>query len=380
MQFALNENQQMVRDSAKDFAINVLSKHVEEVVKENHMSDEIFREMCDAGFMGLPFAEEYGGAELGWDAYVLALEEISRYAPGMTAPISVSTMFCTAVLNHGTEEQRKRYIPPCISGEVRGSFAFTEPGTGSDPKQLTSTYRKDGDCYVLNGVKRFISNACYDGPILVFAKDAEGDDVTGFIFDKHCKGYSLSTPWELCCNETSPIYDVFMDDIRVPAENVLGGIGGGFGILKTTVSYSKLAVTANCVGNMGRAYDIALKYAKEKIHRGKPITKFPTVQVKIAKMAAMHQSSQLLLYRMAEHANDTSIPAAARVAEGGMVKGYVADLGIECCQMGMTVLGAYGVCDEYKMEEVMRDALHYPIVEGNQDLQYIQGGSFLVRN
>lgn len=379
MQFALNEDQAMCQESARDFCQTVLAGYLEQAEEEGCVNDEVYNKICEAGFMGLPFEEKYGGAQLGFDGYVLAMEAFARYAPGMAAPISVSTMFLAAVMLHGTEEQKQTYMGPSIAGEVRGSFAFTEPGTGSDPKQITSTYRETPDGYVLNGVKRFITNAGYKGPILVFAKNPETDELSGFIFEKFCDGYSLSTPWELVCNETSPIYDVFLDNVKVPKENLLGGAGNGFAILKSVVCLSKLSVTAECIGNMGRAYDIALKYAKEKMHRDKPITKFPTIRTKIAQIAAMHQSCQLLVYRLAEYANDKNADAAWLIAEAGMVKGYVADVGVECCQMAMTVLGAYGVCKEYKIEHVVRDALHYPIVEGAGDLQRIQAGSYLAR-
>jgi alkylation response protein AidB-like acyl-CoA dehydrogenase len=379
MKFALNENQAMCQESAREFCCNVLDKYVEPAIEEGKVSEDVYKIICDAGFMGLPFEEKYGGAGLGFDCYVLAMEQFARHAPGLSAPIAVSTMFLAAVLYFGTEAQKQKYIAPSIAGDIRGSFAFTEPGTGSDPKQITSTYRKEGNGYVLNGVKRFITNAGYHGPILVFAKDPDSGLISGFIFEKFCEGYSLSTPWELVCNETSPIYDVFMDNIRVPEENLLGELGKGFNILKATVCLSKLSVTAECIGNMGRAYDIAVKYAKEKLHRGQPITKFPTVQTKIAQIAALHQSSQLLVYRLAEHANDSSADPAALIAEAGMVKGYVADLGVECCQLAMTVLGAYGVCKEYHIEHVMRDALHYPIVEGAGDLQRIMAGSYILK-
>ena len=378
MEFKLNELQQMCQESAREFAVKNLSKYVKQVEEERHVSDEIFQEMCAAGFMGLPFEEKYGGTNCGMDCFALMLEQFGKVDPGICAPIVVSTMFLHAVERCGTEDQKMKYIPDGIAGKLRGSFAFTEPSTGSDPKQLTSTYRLENDHYVLNGVKRFITNSGYKGPILVFANNAETGETTGFIFDKFCPGYSLSSPWDTVSMKASPVYDVFMDNICVPKENVLGEIGGGFNVLKSVVALSKLAMMEQCVGNMGHAYDIAVKYAKEKIHRGKPITKFPTIQVKIARIAAMHQASQLLVYRLAEHANHVE-DAHALVAESGMVKAFVADMGVQCCQMAMTVLGAYGVCDEYEIERVVRDALQYPVVEGVDDLQRIMCGSYLLK-
>ena len=379
MNFKLDENQQMIMEAARDFARTRLADVAEMCEKERHVPQEIYQQIADVGFAGLPFAEEYGGSDLGLSCYVLMLEQFSEVDSGLTASLVVSTMFMHAVKKNGTEEQKMKYIPPCVSGELRGSFAFTEAGTGSDPKQLTSTYRKTENGYVINGVKRFITNAAYPGPIIVFANDAETGETTGFVFDKFCKGYSLSTAWDTMSTKASAIYDIFMDDIEVPADAVLGKIGGGFGILKSTIALSKMGVMAQCVGNMGCAIELATRYAKEKLHRGKPIAqKYPTIQTKLAEMTAIHDACQLLVYRLAEHADDPNTDPAALIAESGMVKGFVSEQGVECCRMGMAIMGAYSVCDEYKIERCMRHALQYPVVEGVSDLQRIMCASYII--
>lgn len=379
MEFKLNEQQEMIQTMARDYCLKVAPALQEKADEEGCICAETFKDICGAGFMGIPFDEAYGGLNMGWLTYVLALEQFSQHTHGLIGPLGPNTMFVCAVLKNGSEELINKYVPAAIAGDICGSFAFTEPDTGSDPKQLTTAYRLEGDSYVLNGAKRFITNAGYVGPIVTFAKNSESGDVSAFVFDKFCEGYSLSSRWELCGNDNSPIYDIFMDDIHVPKENILGSEGQGYTILKSVVALSKLSVTAGCIGSMGHAYDLAVKYAKEKMHRGKPITKFPTIQTKISNIAAMYHSAQLLVYHLAESADNPDVDPAALVAEAGMVKGYVADLAVECCAMAMTVLGAYSVTKEYEIERTMRTALFYPILEGAGDLQRIMCGSYLLK-
>lgn len=381
MEFKLTEDQLMCQSSAREFAQRFITKErMEEADRNRRVPDDIFQGMCDAGFAGLIFDPKYGGVGLGMDSYVLTLEQLASKDPSMSAVLVISVMFLYAINLYGTEEQKAKYLPDGIEGKFRGSFAFTEAGTGSDPKQLTTTYKEEGGCFVLNGVKRFISNAGYEGPIILFANDANGENTTAFVFDKFGPGYSLSTPWDTMTCHASPVYDIFLDEVRISKDSVLGGIGGGFKILKGVIAFSKMGVMAQCVGNMGHAYDLAVKYAKEKLHRGKPISKFPTIQTKIAEIAAMHQSCQLLVYRLAEHLNDAKPEdMGAVIAESGMVKGHVADTGFICCQKAMSVLGAYGVCDEYEIERCVRESLQYPCVEGVGDIQRIMCGSYALR-
>ncbi len=379
MEFKLNEDQQMIQDLAYEFCTKVMPEYEERALKEGKANPEGYKTLCES-FMGIPFPEKYGGANLGWLPFVLATEQFARHGVSMSNAMGPNAMFICAVLFHGSQELKDKYIPAAIAGEGCGSFAFTEPDTGSDPKQLRTKYTYKDGVYKLNGVKRFITNAGYEGPIILFAKNAETDELSAFIGEKFAEGYSLSSPWELIGNDTAPIYDVFLDDYCIPESNMLGKEGDGFKILKSVVALSKITVAAGAIGTMGKAYDIAVKYAKEKMHRDKPISKFPTIQAKVADIAAMHQSAQLLVYRLADHADDPSTNPFALVAEAGMVKGYVADLCVKCVSLAQTVLSAYGYTKEYGMDEVIRTAYVYPIVEGAGDLQRIMCGSYILRS
>jgi len=372
MEFKFNEDQQMIHDLAKNFAEKYVADRVDEIERERTVPQDIYDKMAETGLFGMVFPEEYGGSGLGYECMVIAFEQMAKVSASANIGLSTTILFMESILIFGTETQKQKYIPAGIQGKYRSSFAFTEPGTGSDPKQLTTTYRIENGHYVLNGTKRFITSAGYPGPICVFAKNSETGEVTGFLFDKFCEGYSLSTPWDTIGFRGSPVYDVFLDNVKVPVddENILGGIGNGFNTLIGTVAYSKMGLAATTLGTLAAAYDAAVKYAKEKIHRDKPISKFQAIQLKIAQIAAIYESCRLLVYQLGDQANDRSDPQRF-ISSVGMVKSHVSDMVVQGNLLAMAVLGPYGVTAEYHVERYLRDSLIGPIVEGVSDIQRI---------
>jgi alkylation response protein AidB-like acyl-CoA dehydrogenase len=341
---------------------------------------ELFRKIADAGILGVPFEEKYGGFDGGYVALMIALEEIARVCPSVSVSTLVAITLLEAIKNYGSEELKEEFLERGIAGEFRGSLAFTEPGTGSDPQQITTTAKHEGEYFTINGTKRFITNAVYDGPILLFAKDKEVGGITAFIADKKTDGYSLSEPWDCVGMTGSAIYDVFLDDFKVHESRVLGKRGEGFSILLGTVAHSKVALCATFVGCMSAAYELAVKYAVEKIHRDKPIgVKFPSIQIKIAKIAGMVESCRLITLALAEKSDDRSDLDYMK-AWVGMTKAHVSDTAVECVMQCMNVLGAYGVTKEYQVERYMRDAMIAPHIEGVSDLQRVIAGSYILRN
>lgn len=377
MEFVLNEQQEMVQSIAKEFAEKLLAKHAEQIEKNRAVPSDLYKTAGEMGLLGITFDEKYGGLGLDQKCWVVSQESLAKESPSFATCVGAGAMYTEVVNMYGTEEQKMKFLPPCLAGDVIGSFAFTEPSTGSDPKQLTTRYHKEGDFYVINGVKRFITNSGYKGPIALFANDSETGMTTAFVFDKFCEGYSLSSKWDTVSIRGSAVYDIFLDNVCVPKEAVLGGpeaIGTGFKILKGLVARSKISVTATAVGNMAKAYELAVRYAKEKMHRDKPISKFPTIQTKIAQIAGKYYSCQAYLYKMAEYAD--FVPDISTLAgEAATMKAHVADEGVDCCVLAMNILSAYGICDEYGVERCVRDALMAPHVEGVGDMQRIIGGS-----
>lgn len=378
MNFIFDEEQQMIFDTAHDFATEILKPRVEEIEKAEKFPEDIFKSMAEVGFFGLNFPEKYGGMEMGHTAQNITIEEVSKISASTGTVICVTLLPLEAINMYGNEEQKEKYLVPGIQGEFIGSFAFTEAGTGSDPKQLISTAKKVGDKYILNGVKRFISNAAYPGPMVVFANEEETGECTAFIVNKFCEGYSISTPWDKVGFHGSHIYDVFLEDVEVSEEDILGTSGQGFDILIGTTTYGKLAFSAVFTGNMGGAYDLAVKYAKEKLHRGKPISKFPTIKSKVAQIASNYESTKLLLYKVCEIA-DTEKDLRKVQSWTSLIKGHVADLGIETNVMAMNILASYGVTDEYHVERFVRDSLIGPNIEGSAEIQRLIAGGYILK-
>ncbi len=379
MEFRLTEEQQMIKDLAKDIAQSTLAPCAEQIDAEHHIPYELFQTVADAGFLGIPFAEEYGGMDCGNVALMCAIEEFAKVSPSFAVSTLVCISFLEAVKNYGTEEQKQMFLPDGIAGNFRGSLAFTEPETGSDPKQIQTTARKEGEYYYINGVKRFITNAAYEGPILLFARDSETNGVTAFLVDKLGEGYSLSNPWETVGMTGSAIYDVFFDEVKVHESRIIGEKGNGFPILLGTVAHSKVALCATFVGCMEAAYELATKYALEKLHRGTPIgQKFQALQIKIAKIAGMVESCRLLTLALAEKSDDRSDLNYLK-AWVGMTKAHVSDMAVECTHTCMNVLGAYGVTKEYQVERFLRDALIAPHIEGVSDLQRVIAGGYIMK-
>lgn len=381
MEFKLNETQESIRDLAKEFAEKVLQPRIDDIEAVGHFPVDVYQQMADTGLLGIAFDEKYGGIGAGYDSFVLAFEELSKVSPSAATALLITLLPLEAINLFGSEEQKQAYIGPSIEGKLRGSMAFTEASTGSDPKQLTTTARLEGDTWVINGVKRFISNAAYDGPMLLYANEVETGKCTAFLFDKPIEGYSISTPWEKIGLLGSPCYDVFLDEVRVPNDDfhILGKRGDGFTILKATTAYGKLGFSAVFLGAFGGAVNAAKKYVTTKVHRDSTITKFQAVQMKFATMLSKYESCRYMVYNCAETANDHS-RLQEMLGQSALVKAYVGDTAVEGCVLAMNLMGSYGVMKEYQTERFLRDALIGPHVEGQTDVQRVIAAGYYLNH
>ncbi len=381
MEFKLNETQASIRDLAREFAVRALKNRIDDIEEVGHFPKDVYQQMADTGLLGIAFEEKYGGIGAGYDSFVLAFEELSKVSPSAATALLITLLPLEAVNLFGTEGQKMAYIGPSVEGKIRGSMAFTEAGTGSDPKQLTTTARLEGDTWIISGVKRFISNASYPGPMLLYAKEADTGACTAFLFDKFTEGYSISTPWEKIGLLGSPCYDVFFDEVRVPndAFHILGKRGDGFSILKATTAYGKLGFSAVFLGALGGAVDTAKEYIKTKAHRDGVITKFQAVQMKFATLLAKYESCRWMVYNCAEIANDHSrLPEM--LGNSALVKAYVGDTAVEGCVLAMNLMGSYGVMKEYQVERFLRDTLIGPHVEGQTDVQRVIAAGYYLNH
>lgn len=368
MEFSLSKDQLMIQKMAREFSIKFLEPAAEQIDREGTTPPAIMEGLADLELMGLPFAEEYGGAGAGYDAYVLAMEQLGRVSSGPAIAISVNCLGLGAIDKFGTPEQKNKYMPRACKGEELASFAFTEPGTGSDPRQITTTAVKDGDSYVINGSKRFITNASYPGPMVLFANDSESGKPTAFIVDKFCDGYSLSQPWEKIGYHGGPLLDVYFKNVRVPAENVLGRIGGGFPVLTYGIAFGKVGISSVALGGILSALEESVKYAREKTHRGAPIAKFQAIQLRIADLAMKYEACRWLTYRLGCLANDAK-DQAAFAKEAALTKTFVCETFADAARIAIDVHGSYGLMNDYKVTRLYRDAIMGPQVEGVADMQ-----------
>lgn len=368
MDFNLSKEQELIQRAAREFADKFIEPLAQQIDVENAVPQDIIDGLGELDMFGIPFEEEYGGAGSGYSSYVLAMEQLGSKSSGVAMIISAHTLGLGAISVFGTEEQKKKYMPKACRGEHIVSFAFTEPGTGSDPKQIASTAEKQGDYYILNGTKRFISNANYPGPIVVFAKETEGGKVTAFIVDKFCEGYSISEPWEKIGMHGGSLLDVYMKDVKVPAENLLGQPGMGYAILQMGISYGKVGVSSTALGGLLASLQEAVKYAKEKTHRDEPIGKFPSIKINIADIAEKYEAAKWLVYRLGFLA-DTMKDPMQFAKEAALAKDFVCEEMINVSRLCMNVHGSYGLMKDYKAERIYRDSIMGSQVEGVSDMQ-----------
>ena len=363
MDFKLTEEQELIQRSAREYAEKILAPQVASIIEKNEVPATVIRELKDLDFFALFMPEAYGGAGSDYQNYVLVMEQIARICPAVAVIMSVNAVGLAAVEIFGTEAQKQTFLPPGCSGDGALSFAFTEPGTGSDPKQITTTATRKGDTYILNGTKRFITNASLPGPIVIIARDKEAGEISAFIAQKFCDGYALSEPWRKMGCQGAPLYDVYLKDLAVPVENLLGDPGKGFWILKVALALGKIGISSIFLGTMLAAYEEALHYARERTHRGDPITKFQAVQAAIVDMAMKYEAARWMTYRigyLADHAKDKG----AILKDSAMAKIFVTETAVDLARIAMGIHGSYGLMQEYKISQIWRDVIFGPQVEG----------------
>ncbi len=378
MDLRLSKEEELIQKAARDFADKMIVPIAELIDQDNHIPEEIFEALGDLEMFGIPFPEAYGGGEAGYLSYILAIEELAKACAGIAVVISVNSVGLSVINAFGTEEQKKKYMPECMTGKKIFSFAFTEPGTGSDPKQLSCTVTKAGDSYILNGNKRFITNAGFQGPMVVIAKDSETDKASAFVIDKFCEGYSLSEQWNKIGAHGGPLYDVYFDNVKIPEGNVLGRSGEGLWVLKVAMIYGKIGLSGLFLGTAKAAYEEALAYAKQKTHRGQPIgAKFQHIQISIADMAMKYNACRWSAYNLGFTADTVKDPNQL-LREAALTKVFVSETAVEICKIAMGVHGSYGLMKDYKIARLWGDVIIGPQVEGTSPLLKILAAGIIL--
>ncbi|TGE31942.1 acyl-CoA dehydrogenase [Desulfosporosinus sp. Sb-LF] len=371
MDFQLNEDQLMMQKMVRDFV-------QEEVVPQAVITDEThefplktIRKMGELGLMGIPLPEEYGGAGADFLSYILAIEEIAKGCASTAVILAVHTSVGSfPILYFGTDEQKKKYLPKLASGQFIGAFALTEANAGSDASSLQTTAVRQGDHYILNGTKRFITNAGYAEVYLVMAstdRSKGSHGVTSFLVDKDTPGFKIGKKEEKMGLNGSATCELIFEDAMVPAENILGGEGQGFKVAMSLLDGGRIGIGAQALGIAEAAFEAALAYSQERVQFKQPIGNFQGIQFMLADMATQIEAAKLLVYQAASK-RMAGLPYAK---EASMAKMFASDTAVKVTADAVQIFGGYGYCKEYKVERYMRDAKITQIYEGTNQIQRV---------
>jgi cyclohexanecarboxyl-CoA dehydrogenase len=368
--FQLNEEQDAIRQAAREFADEVVAPGAEERDEKAEFPSDIVKQLGELGFQGMTVPEEWGGAGADHVCYVLALEEICRADAGVGVIMSVNnSLCCEPIMLHGSDTLKEKYLKRLAAGEILGAYALTEPGAGSDAGALSTTAVSDGDHFVLNGSKAFITNGDSCDVMIVYAKtDPEapnGKGITAFVVEKGTPGFNVGKHEEKLGIRCSDCCAITFEDCRVPAENILGEEGKGFKIALATLDVGRIGIGAQALGIAQASLDESVKYSKERRQFGKPISYFQAIQWKIADMAMRIHASRLLLWRAAWMRDQ----GMRHTAESSMAKLFASETGMAAALDAVQIHGGYGYIREYPVERLMRDAKICEIYEGTSEVQ-----------
>ncbi len=369
MDFNLTEQQRMIRDMARDFAQKTVAPVAAELDHQERFPAEIVRQMGELGFMGMNVAEQYGGAGLDTVCYVLAMEEISKACASTGVVMSVNnSLVCWPLETYGTEEQKQTFLAPLARGEKLGAYCLSEPGAGTDAAAQATTARLDGDTWVLNGMKNFITNGANADILVVFAQTdpaLKHKGIAAFIVETTSEGFSVIRKEEKMGIRASDTAQLAFDNVRVPASQLLGKVGDGFRIAMSTLDGGRIGIASQALGISAAAYEAALEYSKQREQFGRPISAFQAIQWKIADMATRLDAARLLTCRAA-HAKDQG---GRYSEEAAMAKLFASEASHFITNEAVQIFGGNGYSKEYPVERHFRDAKITEIYEGTSEAQ-----------
>ena len=367
--FNLSEEHVQLQQTFREFAENEVKPLAKELDETERFPTEAVQKMAEMGMMGLPIPEELGGSGVDQLGYVLAVEELSKVCATTGIILSAHTSLCCwPIMTFGTEEQKEKYLKPLASGQKLGAFALTEPSAGTDASMQKSTAVLDGDHYILNGNKVFITNAGAADVFIVFAmtdKEQGTRGITAFILERDMPGFTMGKPENKMGLRASSTCELVFDNVRVPVENRLGAEGKGFKIAMATLDGGRIGVGAQAVGIAQGAIDEAVKFTKERIQFGRRISQFQNTQFTLADMQTRTDAARMLVWRAAAAEQEgqpyTHLAAMAKLFASETAS-YVTNRAVQLC-------GGYGYTKDYPVERMMRDAKVTEIYEGTSEVQ-----------
>jgi len=369
MNFQTSETQKMIAESIKDFAETHIRPYIMEWDESQTFPVELFRKLGEMGFMGVLVPEELGGSGLGYHEYITIVEEISKVDSSIGLSIAAHNSLCTNhILTFGNEEQKKKWIPKLATGEWIGAWGLTEHNTGSDAGGMNTTAVKDGDYWVLNGAKNFITHAISGQVAVVIARTGQKGDsrgMTAFVIEKGTPGFSSGKKENKLGMRASETAELIFDNCRIPDANRLGEVGEGFIQAMKILDGGRISIGALALGIGKGAYEAALKYSKERHQFGKPISSFQAIAFKLADMATEIEAAELLLHKAA-YLKNNNLPVTTM---GAMAKMYASEMCVRVSTEAIQIHGGYGYTKDFPVEKFYRDSKLCTIGEGTTEIQ-----------
>ena len=378
MDFTLDKKHEMARDLFKDFAENEVKPLAMEIDEEHRFPSETVEKMAKAGFLGIPVPKEYGGQGCDILTYIMAVEEMAKVCATTSVILSAHTSLCIdPILTYGTQEQKDKYVSDLATGKKLGAFALTEPGAGTDAQMQQTKAVLDGEEWVLNGSKCFITNGKVADVYIVIAvtgivekRGRKMKEISAFIVDKDTPGFSFGTKEKKMGIRGSATYELIFQDCRIPKDNLLGPRGKGFPVAMHTLDGGRIGIAAQALGIAEGALERTIAYTKERKQFGRSIAQFQNTQFQLADMATKVEAAKLLVYKaamkkaqyQADHKTSYSVEAA-------MAKLFAAEVAMEVTTKAVQLFGGYGYIREYDVERMMRDAKITEIYEGTSEVQ-----------
>ena len=371
MNFEQNENQGMIAQMVRDFAEKEIKPNMKSWDDHEIFPVETMKKLGELGLLGIFIPEEYGGSGFGYAEYATALMELGKVCGGIGLSVAAHNSLCTGhIFYHGNEEQKRKYLPKLASGEWIGAWGLTEANTGSDAMRMKTTAVKDGDHWVLNGTKNWITHGLSGDVAVVLIRTGDlldSNGITAFIIEKGTPGFSAVKIKEKLGVRASETAELIFDNVRIPDSNVIGDVGAGFKQAMQILDGGRVSIASLSCGVARGAYEASVKYAKEREQFGKPIAHFQAIAFKLADMATEVEAAELLTFQAA-YLKDNKKPVTKA---GAYAKYYASEVSVRCGNEAVQVMGGYGYTKEYPAEKFLRDAKLMTIGEGTSEIQKI---------
>ncbi|MDF3028659.1 MAG: Butyryl-CoA dehydrogenase [Fluviicola sp.] len=369
MNFELNENQQMITQMVRDFAEREIRPNMNKWDAEEYFPVDVMKKMGGLGLLGIYIPEEYGGSGFSYLEYATALMELGKVCGGIGLSVAAHNSLCTGhIYYHGNEEQKKKYLPKLTSGEFIGAWGLTEPNTGSDAMRMKCTAVKDGDHWVINGAKNWITHGLSGDVAVVLVRTGElldSNGITAFIVEKGTPGFSAVKIKDKLGVRASETAELIFDNVRLHESQVIGEVGQGFKQAMHILDGGRISIAALSCGIARGAYEASVKYAKEREQFGQPIGKFQAIGFKLADMATQVEAAELLTFQAADYKNR----GQKMTAQGAFAKYFASEVSVKCGNEAVQIMGGYGYTKEYPAEKFLRDAKLMTIGEGTSEIQ-----------